>query len=109
MQETSTFIPITTWLAQISNLGMIVFLMGALMQYVLLRFKGQINITQTFPILVISRIISIILAWSISFYIPAQQQMVRGFVYVPAVIAELFLMLFTYAVLVWMIKKSQKR
>lgn len=109
MQETSTFIPITEWLAQISNLGMIVFLMGALMQYVLLRFKGQINIPQTFPILVISRIISIILAWSISFFIPARQQMIQVFVYIPAVIAELFLMVFTYAVLVSMSKKAQKK
>jgi hypothetical protein len=35
--------------------------------------------------------------------------MLRGFVYIPAVIAELFLMLFTWVVLVWMIKKAQKR
>ena len=108
MQETSTFIPITEWLAQISNLGMIVFLMGALMQYVLLRFKGQINIPQTFPILVISRIISIILAWSVSFFIPPQYHMIRVFVYIPAVISELFLWIFTWVVLVIMNKKAKQ-
>jgi hypothetical protein len=106
LEESQTFIPITEWLFNISNAGMIVFLMGALVQYVLLRFKAMISIPQTFPILIISRIISIILAWSISFFIPENKMIVALFVFVPAVISEILLLAFSYIVLAQMGKKE---
>ncbi len=99
MEESHTFIPITEWLFNISNVGMVVFLMGALMQYVLLRFKAMVSIPQTFPILIISRIISIILAWSISFFVPEKKMIVALFVFVPAVISEILMLIFTYIVI----------
>jgi len=108
LEESHTFIPITEWLFNISNAGMIVFLMGALAQYVLLRFKAMISIPQTFPIIIISRLISIILAWSISFFIPEKNMIVGLFVFVPAVISEIFMLVFTYFAIGFMLKKKEE-
>lgn len=77
------------------------------MQYAVIRLKAQVSIPQTLTILIISRAISIVIAWTIwMFYPKGIPHMYSEFIFVPAVISELLLQGINFFTLQYFIKKN---
>lgn len=97
--EQHTFISAIDWIKYTADLGTYIFLIGALLQYVILRLQAQTTIPQTLTILIISRAISIIIAWMIWLYYPkGLTHMYSQFIFIPAVISEFVLILFSIVI-----------
>lgn len=95
-----SFISVTDWLSHTAELGVFTFLFGALLQYLMLRFLAQRKLPESIMILVISRIISLILAWVIWLLIGNKiYNVMLVFIFIPALISEALLAIFTYFVL----------
>lgn len=104
--EQSTLLSTTDWLKYTADLGTYIYLLGALLQYVIIRLNAGTSIPQTLTLLIISRCISIILAWTIfMFYSKSYPYIISDFIFIPAVISETFIALFSYIVIKKMIKK----
>ena len=104
--EQSTLLSTTDWLKHTADLGTYIYLLGALLQYVIIRLNAGTSIPQTLTLLIISRCISIILAWTIfMFYSKSYPYIISDFIFIPAVMSETFIALFSYIVIKKMIKK----
>jgi len=105
--EQHTFISAIDWIKYTADLGTYIFLIGALLQYVIIRLQAQISIPQTLTILIISRAISIVIAWMIWLYYPREiAHMYSQFVFIPAVISEIVLNLFSIMIVKYVKSKN---
>jgi hypothetical protein len=103
----TTFVSASDWITYTANLGTYIFLIGALLQYVMIRIRIAISIPQTLTILIISRAISIILAWMIWFFYPkGMTYMLSEFVFVPAVISEVLILILSFLIVNYFKKKN---